>query len=174
MSVWSQRANGAVLFLLSASKTPCGVEMFARGLLQSCRAIGVDGRAATLIGRLRETPRLWKAIGDAGALVVSLPVVAWKRALLMPALALLLARLRGARTIVVMHEWADLDWRRRMVIACYLLLAETVLFSSPMVRAQFERSLIGWLPFEGPRADPRQYQSAGAAADDAPDGAARR
>jgi glycosyltransferase involved in cell wall biosynthesis len=47
-----------------------------------------------------------------------------------------------------MHEWTDLDWRRRMVIACYLLLAQTILFSSPTIRAQFERGLIGWLPFE--------------------------
>jgi glycosyltransferase involved in cell wall biosynthesis len=141
------RQNGKVLFLVSQSKTPCGVEMFARGLLKSCRAIGIDGRSYALAGRLREAPDLWRASADIGALVVNLPVVAWKRALLMPALALAIARLRGIQTTVVMHEWADLDWRRRMAVACYLLLAQTILFSSPVVRAQFERGLIGWLPF---------------------------
>jgi glycosyltransferase involved in cell wall biosynthesis len=139
--------NGKVLFLVSQSKTPCGVEMFARGLLKSCRAIGIEGRSHALAGRLREAPDLWRANADTGALVVNLPVVAWKRALLMPALALAIARLRGVQTTIVMHEWADLDWRRRMAIAFYLLLAQTILFSSPVVRAQFERSLIGWLPF---------------------------
>jgi glycosyltransferase involved in cell wall biosynthesis len=141
------RGNGKALFLISPSKTPCGVEMFARGLLKSCRAIGIDARAHALAGRLREAPDLWRATADVSALVVNLPVVAWKRALLTPALALAIARLRGVQTTIVMHEWADLDWRRRMVIAFYLLLAQTILFSSPVVRAQFERSLIGWLPF---------------------------
>lgn len=141
------RANGKVLFLVSRSRAPCGVEMFARGLLKSCRAIGIDGCSYALAGRLREAPALWRASADISALVVNLPMVAWKRALLMPALALALARLRGVQTTIVMHEWADLDWRRRMAIACYLLLAQTILFSSPIVRAQFERGLIGWLPF---------------------------
>ncbi len=143
----SRRAGGKALFLISASKTPCGVEMFARGLLKSCRSLGIDGRAFPIEGRLRETPRLWQATADVSALIVSLPMVAWKRALLAPAMALAVARLRGVQTIVVMHEWADMDWRRRLVIIGTLLLARTILFSSPIVRSQFARSPIGWLPF---------------------------
>jgi glycosyltransferase involved in cell wall biosynthesis len=140
------RPGGKVLFLVSPSTTPCGVEMFARGLATSSRALGVDARCHTLAGRLREMPGLWRATDGISALIVNLPIVAWKRALLAPAVSLIVAKLRSAQTIVLMHEWADLDWRRRLVIAFYLLLTQTVLFSSPIVRAQFERSLIGWLP----------------------------
>jgi glycosyltransferase involved in cell wall biosynthesis len=140
------RPGGKVLFLVSPSTTPCGVEMFARGLSRSSRALGVDARTHTLSGRLREMPGLWRATDGISALVVNLPIVAWKRALFVPAISLILAKLRGAQTIVVLHEWADLDWRRRLVIACYLLMVQTVLFSSPIVRAQFESSAIGWLP----------------------------
>jgi glycosyltransferase involved in cell wall biosynthesis len=142
-----KRKGERALFLVSATATPCGVEMFARGSLKSSAANGIDGAGFTLNGGLGETPLLWTALADVDALIVNLPMVAWKRTLLAPALALLSARLRGARTIVVLHEWADLDWRRRLVIGVYLSFAQTVLFSSPYVRAQFARSLFGWAPF---------------------------
>jgi glycosyltransferase involved in cell wall biosynthesis len=144
----SPRGNGRMLFLVSLSRTPCGVEMFARRLLESCRAMGIEGRFHALSGALRELGELRRATAGIGALVVSIPVVAWKRALFAPAAALIMARLRGARTIVVLHEWADLDWRRRIVVACYLMFTQTILFSSPLVRAQFARTLIGRLPFK--------------------------
>ncbi|MGD0639134.1 MAG: glycosyltransferase [Roseiarcus sp.] len=86
-------------------------------------------------------------MAGAGALIVNLPVVAWKRALLTPLIALAIARLRGARTIVVLHEWADLHPLRRAFVSAYLLLAQVVLFSSPTVRDQFLSSPAGWLPF---------------------------
>jgi glycosyltransferase involved in cell wall biosynthesis len=144
----SRRGSGRTLFLVSLSRTPCGVEMFARRLLESCRATGIEGRFHALSGALRELGELRRATTGIGSLVVSIPVVAWKRALFAPAAAMIMARLRGARTIVVLHEWADLDWRRRIVVAGYLLFARTILFSSPLVRAQFARTLVGRLPFK--------------------------
>ena len=146
MFSWKREGERA-LFLVSATPTPCGVEMFARGRLKSSAANGIDGVGFALNGRLGEITSLWTALADVDALIVNFPMVAWKRTLLAPALALLSARLRGVRTIVTLHEWADLDWRRRLVIGAYLLFAQTVLFSSPHVRAQFARSLFGWAPF---------------------------
>jgi glycosyltransferase involved in cell wall biosynthesis len=139
--------RGFVLSLASPSQTPCGVEMFARGLSRAAGGLGLDSRSLAVAGRWGDTPALWRALAGAGALVVNLPVVAWKRTLLTPLLALLIARLRGARTVVVLHEWADLHPLRRASVSAYLLLAQIVLFSSPTVREEFLSSPFRRLPF---------------------------
>jgi glycosyltransferase involved in cell wall biosynthesis len=139
--------RGFVVSLASPSKAPCGVEMFARGLARAAGELGLDSRLVAVAGRWGDGPALWRALAGAGALVVNLPVVAWKKALLTPLLALTIARLRGAQTIVVVHEWADLHPLRRAFISAYLLLAQVVLFSSPTVREEFLSSPLGRLPF---------------------------
>ncbi len=137
--------RGFVVSLTSPSQTPCGVEMFARGLAQAAGDLGLDSRRVVVAGGWRDALALWRALRGASALVVSLPVVAWKRALLTPLLALLFARLRGARTVVILHEWSDLHPLRRASISAYLLLAQVILFSSPTVRDQYLSSAIGRL-----------------------------
>jgi len=139
--------RGFVVSLVSPATAPCGVEMFARGLARAAGEFGLDSRLLAVAGRSRDTPALWRALEGAAALVVNLPVVAWKRALLTPLLALTIARLRGARTIVVVHEWQDLHPLRRAFVSAYLLLAQVVLFSSPSVRDGFLASAVGRLPF---------------------------
>jgi glycosyltransferase involved in cell wall biosynthesis len=140
-------SRGFVVSLASPSKAPCGVEMFARGLARAAAELGLDSRSVAVAGRWGDAPALWRALAGAGALVVNLPVVAWKRALLTPLLALAIGRLRGARTVVVLHEWADLHPLRRASISVYLLLAQVVLFSSPTVRDELLRTPLGRLPF---------------------------
>jgi glycosyltransferase involved in cell wall biosynthesis len=139
---------GFVVSLASPSQAPCGVEMFARGLARAVGELGLDSRLVAVAGHWTDAPALWRATGGAAALVVSLPIVAWKKALLTPLLALLIARLRGARTVVILHEWADLHPLRRAFISAYLLFAQIVLFSSPTVRDQFLLSPVGRLPFK--------------------------
>ena len=139
--------RGFIVSLVSPSKSPCGIEMFARGLARAGSELGLDSRAVAVAGQWGDAPALWRALAGAAALVVSLPVVAWKKALLTPLLALMIARLRGARTIVVLHEWADLHPLRRAFISAYLLFAQVVLFSSPSVRDEFLSSPVGRLPF---------------------------
>ena len=139
--------RGLVVSLVSPSKAPCGVEMFARGLARAAGELGLDSRSVAVAGRSGDATALWRALAGAEALVVSLPVVAWKKALLAPLLALTIARLRGARTIVVLHEWADLHPLRRAFISAYLLFAQVVLCSSPTVRDEFLSSAAGRLPF---------------------------
>ena len=138
--------SGFVLSLVSPSSKPCGVEMFSRGLARAASELGLDSRSLAVAGRWGDAPALWRALAGAGALVVNLPVVAWKRAPLTPMLALLFARLRGARTVVVLHEWTDLHPLRRAFVSVYLLLAQVVLFSSPTVREEFLSSPVGRLP----------------------------
>ncbi len=121
--------------LVSDSPTPCGVETFARRL-----AARAGSRAVTpILGA--DPARLHRALDGCRALVVNLPVVAWKRRLVEPVLAMAAARSRGLRTVLVLHEWDDLDWKRRAAYLPMIAAAHDVLFSCPEVEAQFRRSL---------------------------------
>ena len=128
-------APGDVVMLVSPSATPCGVESFARELSRAASAcqLAVSGRAGDWL-------RLWSGLRGARALVVNLPVVAWKRALTTPLAALRIAGWRGAQRVVVMHEWEDLQPARRRVYSLYLREADVLLFSSPHVRKGFLRT----------------------------------
>jgi glycosyltransferase involved in cell wall biosynthesis len=125
------------LFLISPSTTPCGVEMFARRLARTWADIGLVEESAVIRGDVRDIFSVWKALDVADAAVMNFPIVAWKRVLLTPLLAFAAALARGKKTILVAHEWDDLDWRRRLVLMVYALFARRVIFSSPMVRAQY-------------------------------------
>jgi len=80
---------------------------------------------------------VWKALDVADVVVMNLPIVAWKRVILTPLLAFAAALARRKKTLLVAHEWDDLDWRRRLVLMVYALFARRVILSSPIVRAQY-------------------------------------
>jgi glycosyltransferase involved in cell wall biosynthesis len=134
MSLELERASA--VFLVSPSATPCGVETFARHLARTWGGAGHDARQISLAGRAGELRDLWRALDHAEALVINAPVVAWKRLLLLPLLCMCIARLRGRKVVHILHEWSDLDPRRRFVLSVYLLFATHVLYSSPSVRDQ--------------------------------------
>ena len=69
--------------------------MFARGAVRSSRPNGFDATCFTLDGHFSEIAPLWAALARVDALIVNLPMVAWKRTFLAPALALFLARLQA-------------------------------------------------------------------------------
>jgi glycosyltransferase involved in cell wall biosynthesis len=70
--------------------------------------------------------------------------VAWKRVIFRPLLALVIARLRGRRVILIQHEWTGLHWLRRVTYLPALLLADTIVMFSPLVRRQLaEDPLVG-------------------------------
>jgi glycosyltransferase involved in cell wall biosynthesis len=141
--------QGAAVFLVSPSETPCGVETFARHLARSWGAAGHDATQIPVCGGSGEIAKVWRALTSAETLVINAPVVAWKRVLLVPLLCLCLARLRGRKVVHVLHEWRDLDPRRRLVLSIYLLFATHVLYSSPSVREQHRRNFLArWLPFK--------------------------
>jgi glycosyltransferase involved in cell wall biosynthesis len=91
---------------------------------------------------MQEMRDVWRALAGAEALVINAPVVAWKRVLVLPLLCSLLARLRGRKVVHILHEWSDLDPRRRVVLSLSLLFATHVLYSSPSVRDQHRRHLL--------------------------------
>ena len=62
-----------------------------------------------------------------------------------PLLALAMARLRGRRVILIQHEWAGLHWLRRITYLPALLLADTIVMFSPLVRRELaDDPLVGW------------------------------
>jgi glycosyltransferase involved in cell wall biosynthesis len=131
------RSAVRALFLISPSTTPCGVEMFARRLARTWTDIGLVEESVVIRGAVHDIFAVWSALDRADAAVMNFPIVAWKRVLLTPLLAFVAALARGKKTILVAHEWDDLDWRRRLVLMVYALFARRIIFSSPMVRAQY-------------------------------------
>jgi glycosyltransferase involved in cell wall biosynthesis len=79
---------------------------------------------------------IWRAVGTARSVVCNFPMVAWKRVVFRPLLALTIARLRGRRVILIQHEWAGLHWLRRISYIPALLLADSIVMFSPLVRRE--------------------------------------
>ena len=111
--------------------------MFARRLARTWTDIGLVEESVLIRGDVHDIFAVWRALDVADAVVMNFPIVAWKRVLLTPLLAFAAALARGKKTILVAHEWDDLDWRRRLVLMVYALFARRVILSSPMVRAQY-------------------------------------
>jgi glycosyltransferase involved in cell wall biosynthesis len=122
-------SEAETLVFISDAAVPCGVEAFARGLVARLGSRG----ATRVLGKWRG---LWRALRASRGIVLNFPLVAWKRQLAAPVLVALLARLAGRRVVVILHEWRDLDWKRRLVLWPVLRLADEVLFSAPEIAAQ--------------------------------------
>lgn len=122
------------LVLRSDATTVCGVESFTRNL-----AARLNGQAQThvLDGRLGS---LSTRLADVDAVVLNFPIVAWKKRLVEPFVAAAFARLKGRQVTVILHEWASLDWKRRLVLWPVMLLATGILFSAPEVAEEWRRS----------------------------------
>ena len=152
------------LVLRSDSTTVCGVEAFTRNLAArlGSRAIG-----DVLDGNFR---RLSERLAHADTIVFNFPIVAWKKRLVEPFAAAALAKLKRKRVVVVLHEWASLDWKRRLTLWPVILLADTILFSAPEVRREWlesrypvGRKSIGIIPIP-PNLLPSGREEAGPAA----------
>ena len=115
----------------------CGVGHFTRLLQEtiertdpgSCTSLTLtrsDGSAADI----------WRAVGSARSVVCNFPIVAWKRVIFRPLLALAMARLRRRRVVLIQHEWGGLHWLRRITYIPALLLADTIVMFSPLVRRE--------------------------------------
>jgi glycosyltransferase involved in cell wall biosynthesis len=134
------------LFLASRSAEPCGVETFTRTLVAALAArdhvAGQDGgqdagyELVAVSGRWRDVPALLQRIGQADRIVFGFPLVAWKRLLVIPLVLLLFGWATRRRISTFAHEWAGMNWLRRLVLAPYLLLSRSILVLSPLIRAQ--------------------------------------
>jgi glycosyltransferase involved in cell wall biosynthesis len=124
----------------------CGVGQFTAHLYETIEKLQ-PGSAATLTLTRSEgsSGQIWHRVGSAQNLVCNFPIVAWKRVIFRPLLALAIARLRGRRVILIQHEWASLHWLRRITYLPALLLADTIVMFSPLVRKELAGdAVIGW------------------------------
>jgi glycosyltransferase involved in cell wall biosynthesis len=134
------------LLLGAGPQMTCGVGQFT-GLLGEAIEKLEPGTCTTLSltrseGTLAE---IWCATGSARNVICNFPIVAWKRVIFRPLLALAMTRLRGRRVILIQHEWAGLHWLRRVTYFPALLLANTiVLFSARVQRQVAEDPLVGF------------------------------
>src|SRR5882724_563079 len=113
------------LFLGAGAEMQCGIGHFTR-LLRETIAGEEPGSTVALtltrsVGSLRD---VWRAVGSANSVVCNFPIVAWKRVIFRPLLALLFAKLRGRKIFLIQHEWAGLHWLRRITYRPALFMAD--------------------------------------------------
>ena len=132
------RAQERCLFLLTPSAEECGVESFARLLVSALQNDYPDGGYAVLAvsSRWRDLPAALRKISAADQVVFSVPLVAWKRLLLLPLVVLLFACAVGCRVDVFMHEWTALHRLRRFALAPFVLLSRTIIVVSPFIAGE--------------------------------------
>jgi glycosyltransferase involved in cell wall biosynthesis len=135
-----------VLFLGAGPQMQCGVGQFTRLLGETIEKLA-PGSCTTLAltrskGSLAE---IWRSIGSARSVVCNFPIVAWKRVMFRPLLALAIARLRRRRIVLIQHEWGGLNRLRRATYIPALLLADTIVMFSPLVRRELAADpVVGW------------------------------
>jgi glycosyltransferase involved in cell wall biosynthesis len=126
------------LFLLTSSDEPCGVETFTRTLEGALASSDPDAgyELLSISGRWRDLPAMFRRIAQADQVVFSLPLVAWKRMLVIPLVLLLFSFASRRRIATFLHEWAALHGLRRLALLPFVWLSRTILVVSPFIRAQ--------------------------------------
>jgi glycosyltransferase involved in cell wall biosynthesis len=134
------------LFLGAGPQMQCGVGQFTRLLREAIEKLDPESSTTlTLTQTEGSVADIWRAIGSARSVVCNFPIVAWKRVIFRPLLTMAMARLRGRRVILMQHEWAGLHWLRRITYFPALLLADTIVMFSPLVRRELaDDSVVGW------------------------------
>jgi glycosyltransferase involved in cell wall biosynthesis len=142
----SAESEYKALFLGAGPQMQCGVGQFTRLLYEAIEKLH-PGRNTTLTLTQSQgsAADIWRAVGSAQSVVCNFPIVAWKRVIWRPLLALAIARLRRRRVVLIQHEWESLRWLRRVSYLPALLLADTIITFSPLVRRELAGDpLIGW------------------------------
>jgi glycosyltransferase involved in cell wall biosynthesis len=134
------------LFLGAGPHMTCGVGQFTRLLQETLEKLEPGSCTSLTLTRSEGTAReLWRAVGSARNVVCNFPLVAWKRVMVRPLLALAMARLRGRRVVLIQHEWGGLHWARRITYLPALLMADTIVMFSPLVRRELAGdAMVGW------------------------------
>jgi len=134
------------LFLGAGPQMQCGVGQFTRLLYETIEKLA-PGSCTTLTLTRSEgsVADIRQAVGSARSVVCNFPIVAWKRVIFRPLLALAIARLQRRRVVLIQHEWASLHWLRRITYLPALLLADTIVMFSPLVRRELaDDFMFGW------------------------------
>ncbi|HEV7877690.1 hypothetical protein [Bradyrhizobium sp.] len=134
------------LFLGAGPHMTCGVGQFTRLLQETLEKLEPGSCTSLTLTRSEGTVGdIWRAVGPVRNVVCDFPLVAWKRVIMRPLLALVMARLRGRRVVLIQHEWGGLHWLRRITYLPALLLADTIVMFSPLVRRELASDAVaGW------------------------------
>jgi glycosyltransferase involved in cell wall biosynthesis len=134
------------LFLGAGPQMQCGVGQFTRLLGETVEKLDPGSCATLTLTRGQGSAgEIWRAVGSARSVVCNFPIVAWKRVMFRPLLALAIARLRGRRVILIQHEWAGLHRLRGISYIPALWLADTIVMFSPLVRRELAADpFVGW------------------------------
>jgi glycosyltransferase involved in cell wall biosynthesis len=141
----SEPANQA-LFLGAGPQMQCGVGQFTRRLQAAIEKIDPGSSTALTLTRAEGSAgNIWRAVGSAQAVACNFPIVAWKRVIFRPLLAMAMARLRGRHVVLIQHEWGGLHWLRRITYIPALLLANGIVTFSPLIQRELAAdALVGW------------------------------
>lgn len=134
------------LFLGAGPQMQCGVGHFTH-LLQQAMEGSAPGSTTSLTLTRSEGSigDIWRAVGTAENVVCNFPIVAWKRVIFRPLIALLLAKLRGRKSVLIQHEWGGLHWLRRLTYLPALWLADVIVMFSPLVKRELAGDpWVGW------------------------------
>jgi glycosyltransferase involved in cell wall biosynthesis len=136
---------GATLFVFTPSAHPCGVETFARAMVEALREPPGRYAALAVSGAWRDVPTEIAAITRSQQVVFNFPLNAWKKLIVQPLLLLVTAILCGRRVSIFLHEWTALHLLRRLVLAPFVVLAGTIIVVSPYVEDQLAADpWLGW------------------------------
>jgi glycosyltransferase involved in cell wall biosynthesis len=123
----------------------CGVGHFTRLLQETIERTDPGSCVSLTLTRSDgSAAEIWRAVGSTQSVVCNFPIVAWKRVMFRPLLALAMARLRRRRVVLIQHEWGGLHWLRRITYIPALLLADTIVMFSPLVRRELAGGWVGW------------------------------
>lgn len=132
-----------VAILTGDATRTCGVGDFAKGLAETLQRRGARSiRTIDLSDKRLSLVALWRRVAGAQTVVCNLPLVAWKPLLLRPLIALAMARLRGRRVVVILHEWSGLHGLRRFVLRPAIALATRVVMLSPTIRQELASDFV--------------------------------
>ena len=125
------------LFLGAGPQMQCGVGQFTRLLQDALEKLEPGScTALTLTTTEGSVAEIRRAVASAESLVASFPIVAWKRVMLRPLLAMAMARWQSRRVVLIQHEWGGLNWLRRLTYLPAVLLADSIVMFSPLVQAE--------------------------------------
>src|SRR4051794_4726337 len=134
------------LFLGAGPEMLCGVGQFTRLLGEAIEKLEPGISTKLTLTRVQGSfTDIWRAVGSTQSVVCNFPIVAWKRVILAPLVAMAIARLRRRKIVLIQHEWAGLHWLRRITYMPALLMADTIIMFSPLVRRELaDDALVGW------------------------------
>jgi glycosyltransferase involved in cell wall biosynthesis len=124
----------------------CGVGQYTRLLRETVEKRDPGTSTTLTLTRTEGTfSEIWRAVGSAQSVVCNFPIVAWKRVIFRPLLALAIAKLRRRRIVLIQHEWGGLHRLRRITYLPAVWLADAIVMFSPLVRRELAAdAVVGW------------------------------